>query len=256
MSDMKRFLVVDDEESIRFTFETFLADAGYQVDAAGSLPAALSLVADNDYDVIFLDILLGRESGMQLLRVMHEKNPNCQVLMVTGSPDIQTASEAVRFGAFDYLIKPVQKDELLHNARLALDRKEMIDRQETFRLRMAAVFESILEGVLIFDGDSRLVDMNASAQKMVGCGNEMVGLSLEELGKSCDCQMIRNFREVVTQRCLGEIFHLQLTNFIGETLAVGLTMSPLTNQSGQENGVVLVLRDENQPSRVLPASID
>ncbi|TLM68471.1 MAG: response regulator [Deltaproteobacteria bacterium] len=244
----QRILVVDDEESIRFTFDAFLTDAGYRVDTAPSLKDALNLAEATTYDTVFLDILLGRESGMQMLRYVRETNPNCPVVMITGAPEIATAAEAVRLGAFDYLTKPVHQDELLRIARRALERKALLDEQETFRLRMAAVFQSIQEGILVFDEAFRLVDVNDSARRMLACDKDVVGKTLDELAASEDCRVARQFQEIVEQRCLGEIYRMQMTNMVGRQLLVSLTMAPLTSQVGRETGVVLVLRDEGQPS--------
>lgn len=245
----QHILVVDDEESIRFTFDAFLTDAGYQVDTAATLKEAMTCAEVTSYDAVFLDILLGRESGMQLLRLLRDSNPNCPVVMVTGAPEIATAAEAVRLGAFDYLSKPVHQDELLRIARRAIERKELLDQQETFRLRMAAVFQSIQEGILVFDDALRLVDINDSARRMLACEKDVVGRTLEELGQGDDCSTARHFQDLVTQRCLGEIYRMQMVNAAGQSLLVSLTMAPLTSHSGRENGVVLVLRDEGQPVR-------
>ncbi len=242
----QRILVVDDEESIRFTFEAFLGDAGYRVDTAAALAEALVLAGDNDYDAIFLDILLGRESGMKVLQFMHERNPNCPVVMVTGAPEIATAAEAVRLGAYDYVTKPVRQEVLLRIARQALARKALLDQQETSRLRMAAVFDSIREGVLVFDEEFKLVEFNTSARKMLGCTEECLGKSLDELAARSHCSVLRQFQEVVAQRCMGEIYNLSATNADDEPISFSLTMSPLTSQTGRETGVVLVLRDESQ----------
>jgi PAS domain S-box-containing protein len=242
-----RILVVDDEESIRFTFDAFLTDAGYRIDTAPSLKVALSMAGNTAYDAVFLDILLGRESGMEMLRFMRENNPNCPVVMVTGAPEIATAAEAVRLGAFDYLTKPVHQDELLRIARRALDRKALLDEQETFRLRMAAVFQSIQEGIMVFDEAFRLVDINDSARRMLACDKDVIGKTLDELGRGNDCSTARHFQEIVTQRCLGEIYRLQMHNAAGQPLLISLTMAPLTSHAGREIGVVLVLRDEGLP---------
>lgn len=242
----QRILVVDDEESIRFTFEAFLGDAGCRVDTAASLAESLDLVGHTDYDTIFLDILLGRESGMKVLQFMHERNPNCPVVMVTGAPEIATAAEAVRLGAFDYVTKPVHQDDLLRIARQALARKALLDEQETYRLRMAAVFDSIKEGILVFDEEFRLVEINASARRMLACGAECVGKNLEDLAASSHCGIVHRFHDVVAQRCMGEIYNLSAVNTAGEPLVVSLNMAPLTSQTGRETGVVLVLRDESQ----------
>jgi len=247
----QRILVVDDEESIRFTFQAFLQDFGCRVDTADCLESALQQLSENSYDTVFLDILLGRESGMQVLRASRERNPNCPVVMVTGAPDIRTAAEAVRLGAFDYLTKPVHQDELLRLAKLALAHKQLLDEQETFRQRMTAVFQGVSEGILIFDESLNLVDLNESACELLGCSSEQVGKSLAELAASPGGQLLKASRELLECRCEGDIFRMQTARADGAPLVVSLTMSPLTSAAGQENGMVLVLRDESRPVRQL-----
>jgi DNA-binding NtrC family response regulator len=82
-----RILVVDDEESIRFTFSVFLSDEGYAVETAQNLEEALTKVVASPYSAVFLDILLGRDSGIEVLQVCRENQPNTPVIMVTGAPD-------------------------------------------------------------------------------------------------------------------------------------------------------------------------
>ena len=113
-----RILVVDDEESIRFTFNAFLSDAGYSVELAESLEEALERIELEAFDAIFLDILLGRDSGIKVLQASREIHPNVPVIMATGAPEISTAAEAVRLGAFDYITKPIHQEVLLRHAHL------------------------------------------------------------------------------------------------------------------------------------------
>jgi PAS domain S-box-containing protein len=247
----RRILVVDDEESIRFTFDAFLTDAGYRVDTAPSLRDALELAEETAYDAVFLDILLGRESGMEILRFMRERNPNCPVVMVTGAPELATAADAVRLGAFDYVTKPLHQEDLLRIAGRAIERKALLDERETFRLRMKAVFESIQEGILVYDEQFRLVDINESACRILACGRELIGKTLDELEQSKACVASTQFREAVMQRCSGEIYRLQMVNNAGQTLLVSLTIAPLTSHDRRESGVIVVLRDESQPARGL-----
>jgi two-component system response regulator HydG len=242
-----KILVVDDEESIRFTFSAFLTDAGYTVDTAENLEEALARVAASPYAAIFLDILLGRDSGMQVLQVCREKQPSTPIIMVTGAPEVKTAAEAVRLGAFDYIPKPVHQDELLRQAKIAVDHKALVDLQEAYRLRMAAVFQSICEGVVIFDEDMKLLEMNSAAAKILGCDAQLTGLNPEELGDCCPA--LKLLQETIEQRCEGELFRLETTDGAGQPLVLGLTMAPLTGQGERELGTVLVLRDERLPVR-------
>lgn len=244
-----RILIVDDEESIRFTFDAFLSDEGYRVHVAASRQEATALLEDQRFDAIFLDILLGRESGMEILQVSRKLNPNCPVIMVTGAPEVSTAAEAVRLGAFDYITKPVHQDELLRLAKIAVDHKRALDLQETCQQRMTAVYQSIPEGILIFDREFRLVDVNQAAFRLLACDGGLIGLGLEDTRLVECCQAIGQLRDLIKARCEGEIFQLNTTNGRGEPLALDVTMAPLTNQALEENGVVLVLRDVSRPVR-------
>ncbi|MDH3998522.1 MAG: PAS domain-containing protein, partial [Desulfuromonadales bacterium] len=160
---------------------------------------------------------------------------------------IKTASEAVRLGAFDYITKPLHQDELLRQAKLAVDHKELLDRQETYQLRMAAVFQSIREGLLIFDGQMKLVEINAAASKLLGCDQELLGQSLEQLSQNSPS--LKMLQELIEFRCEGEIFRQEVSGVDGQVVTVGLTMAPLTSHVGSELGTVLVVRDETQPVR-------
>lgn len=242
-----KILVIDDEESIRFTFNAFLIDDGYTVDVAETLDEALVKVVANPYDAVFLDILLGRDSGMKVLQVCREKQPNTPVIMVTGAPDIKTAAEAVRLGAFDYITKPVHQDELLRQAKLAVDHKVLVDLQEAYQLRMAAMFQSVHEGILIFDGEMKLIEINNAAAKILCCDASLIGLNPEQLSECCP--PLKQLQEAIEQRCEGEIFRLETMNGEGQPLLLGLTMAPLTGQGARELGTVLVLRDETLPAR-------
>ena len=98
----EKVLVVDDEESIRYTFQMFLEDEGYQVTTAENYEVALEHIQASEFDLVFIDIILEGRSGIDLLRAFREHRPGGQVIMITGAPSVETASEALRLGALDY----------------------------------------------------------------------------------------------------------------------------------------------------------
>ncbi|MCK5071707.1 MAG: response regulator, partial [Desulfocapsa sp.] len=119
-------LVVDDEESLRHTFKIFLKREGYgPIVLASNFEEAVGELTSQSFDLIISDIVLGGNSGIDLLKRIRELNINCPVIMVTGYPHVDTASEALRLGAFDYIQKPVEKDQLLKTARLALQQYKL-----------------------------------------------------------------------------------------------------------------------------------
>ncbi|HBD08588.1 MAG TPA: hypothetical protein DCZ69_10020, partial [Syntrophobacteraceae bacterium] len=124
---MGNILVVDDERSIRITVKTFLEDDGHFVETAEEAATAVAVLQSKPMDVVLTDIILPRVSGVDLLRQIREIAPHVQVIMMTGEPTLETASESLRLGAMDYLQKPVSKTEILKAVRNALHIKNLSD---------------------------------------------------------------------------------------------------------------------------------
>jgi len=110
---MSRVLVVDDEKGLRLTMREFLRDAGHGAEMAASAPEALEKMGLERFDIVVADIILPDVDGISLLGSIREGHPDVLVILITGEPSYETASEAVRTGAFDYLGKPVTKEMLL-----------------------------------------------------------------------------------------------------------------------------------------------
>ena len=154
-------LVVDDEESLRSTFQFFLQNEGYSpVITASTYEEALAELNDRHFDLIISDIVLGGSTGIDLLRRVRELGRTCPVVMITGYPTVETASEAVRLGAFDYIPKPVEKQTLLKTARLALRQHQLEQGQrraeqerERYRTFLETVFKSVADGIVTVDPD-------------------------------------------------------------------------------------------------------
>ncbi|MCD4803356.1 MAG: PAS domain S-box protein, partial [Anaerolineales bacterium] len=108
-----KILLVDDEYSIRTTLGEFLKDADYEVDLAENAEQALDMLSMKDFDLVVTDIIMPRTTGVELLKAIRETAPEVLVIMMTGEPTVETASEAVRSGASDYLTKPIDKNQLL-----------------------------------------------------------------------------------------------------------------------------------------------
>ena len=113
-------LIIDDEPSLRRTLRTALEAMGHAVSETAAGPAALDLVALRRFDLAFLDLRLGRASGLDLLPELLRGGPGLGVVVMTAFATIDTAVEAMRRGAFDYLPKPFTPDQL----RLVLGRFE------------------------------------------------------------------------------------------------------------------------------------
>lgn len=116
-------LVIDDEESLRFTFERFLSVAGHRVVTAGTCGEARARIDQGGFDLIFTDVSLPDGSGIDLLGEIRRRCPDCPVVVITAYPSVEAARESFRMGAFDYIAKPVRQRELTRSVSLALQRK-------------------------------------------------------------------------------------------------------------------------------------
>ncbi len=115
-----KILVVDDELSMREFLEILLEKEGYQVVTAENGKKAVSLIEKNDYDLLLLDIRLGDLSGIEVLKAAKAKNPDSVVIMISAYASTETAVEAMNDGAYDYVPKPFDADELTQTLQNAL----------------------------------------------------------------------------------------------------------------------------------------
>ena len=134
MNKKAAILVVDDENGIRQSFNMFLKD-NYTVLLAGTGEEAIDIFTKNPVDLILLDILLPDINGIDLLEKLMETDPNVEIIMVTAVNEIQTAVKAIKLGAYEYIIKPFEVDDVLILINRALEKKRLV--QEVAYLRNA-----------------------------------------------------------------------------------------------------------------------
>ncbi|MGH9324918.1 MAG: response regulator [Vicinamibacteria bacterium] len=123
---MPSILIVDDEETVRQTFRDVLEAESYQVMTASSFTEAKESLRRTRFDVVLTDLMLPRESGMSILGFAHEHDPEMSVIMVTGHPDLSSAVEALKQGAYDYIGKPVTRQALLAVVERACERAALL----------------------------------------------------------------------------------------------------------------------------------
>lgn len=122
---MSAILVVDDEKNIRLTLERCLKGAGHETDLAVSGEHALTKVEEKEFDLILLDIKLPDIDGIEVLRRLRRRRPDQAVVMITAYGSVETAVEALKVGAVDYLQKPFTPEEITNTVSAVLGRREM-----------------------------------------------------------------------------------------------------------------------------------
>jgi DNA-binding NtrC family response regulator len=132
MCDKTRILVVDDEEVVRLALARVLSSEHCKVEAAWNGADALREIERHSFDVVLLDLRMPGMDGISVLKAIKEKRPEIEVIVVTGYPSLETAKEAIRHGAYDYLAKPVEPDRIINVAHSAvLQKRWSLHRERT-----------------------------------------------------------------------------------------------------------------------------
>jgi serine phosphatase RsbU (regulator of sigma subunit) len=122
---MATILLVDDDKNILFLLSEALKKYGYDLTLVNGGEKALEILKENEFDLVVSDLQMPKVSGIDILSVVKEKYTDTEVLLVTGYGSIKTAVKAMKLGAFDYLSKPVDVEELRHKVNQALNQKEL-----------------------------------------------------------------------------------------------------------------------------------
>lgn len=123
---MEKILIVDDDGFFREVFSDLLKEEGYQVDAASSGAEAFRMLGERDYHVVIADLVLQDISGLDVLSRVKDQDPSVDVIVVTGHANMETAIFALKHGARDYLIKPINHDELKHSVALCVEQRRLL----------------------------------------------------------------------------------------------------------------------------------
>jgi len=131
MSEEFSVLIVDDEDDFRETLVKRMKKRRLNVSGAESGEKALELMAQGTFDVVILDVKMPGMDGIETLREIKKKKPLTEVILLTGHASMESGIEGMKLGAFDYIMKPVNIDELLEKMRQAYERKVIHEQQPT-----------------------------------------------------------------------------------------------------------------------------
>ncbi len=131
--DKEKVLVVDDEEAIREVVTTLLEAQGYHCVACGNGRIALDAFRNDAFDLVLSDIVMPEMDGLKLLSELRVDDPDVPAIMVTAMHDIAIALEAIRAGAYDYILKPFEKDQLYLSVRRALEHRRLVIENRTYQ---------------------------------------------------------------------------------------------------------------------------
>src|SRR6201990_2995845 len=182
---MSNILIIDDEKAIRKTLSEILSYEGYKIDEARDGEEGLKKVKEKEYDVILCDIKMPKLDGIEFLEKTKETSPDIPIIMISGHGTIETAVEAVKKGAYDYISKPPDLNRLLITIRNAMDKTSLVTETKVLKRKVARVQEMIGESGPIKKIKDTIEKVAPTEARVLitgenGVGKEMVARWLHE----------------------------------------------------------------------------
>ncbi len=255
-------LVIDDEPNILTTVRRSLELEGYAVEVAGSGAAGLAKLAENDIDLILLDVMMPGETGLETLPKLRAKKPETMVVMMSGNATIETAVQATKAGAYDFIEKPLSGDKLLITVQNALS----FARLRTENQRLKRDFAMIGKGAAIKAIFDKVAKTAPSSGRVLitgenGTGKELVARAIHEHSKRKDGPFVKlNCAAIPSELIESELFGHEKGAFTGATqqrrgkfeLADGgtLFLDEVGDMNPSAQAKVLRVLQENELERV------
>src|SRR5882757_4493337 len=175
---MSNILIVDDEKAIRKTLGEILSYEGYKLDEAGDGEDALKRFKEKTYDVVLCDIKMPKMDGIEFLEKAREANPDVPIIMISGHGTIETAVEAVKKGAYDYISKPPDLNRLLITIRNAMDKTSLVAETKVLKRKVSRVQDMIGESTPIHKIRETIEKVAPTEARILVTGENGVGKEL------------------------------------------------------------------------------
>jgi two-component system nitrogen regulation response regulator NtrX len=208
---MATILIIDDERAIRKTLTEILGFEGYKIDEAADGEEGLKKFQVSTYDVVLCDIKMPKLDGIEFLTKAIESNPDVPIIMISGHGNIETAVEAVKKGAFDYISKPPDLNRLLITIRNAMDKNALVKESKVLKRRVSKVQEMIGESAAIKKIKETIEKVGPTEARIMitgenGSGKELVARWIHEKSNRADGPLV----EVNCAAIPGELIESEL----------------------------------------------
>jgi len=209
---MTRILVIDDERSIRNTLKDILGFEGYNVEVAENGFLGLEMVKMTDFDIILCDIKMPEMDGIEVLEKILELKPQTTVVMISGHGNIDTAVEAIKKGAFDFIVKPLDLNRLLITIRNAGDKTVLVKETIVLKQKISKSYEIIGESpqikkVLEMTDRVAPTDARVLITGANGTGKELIARRLHELSQRFEAPFVEvNCAAIPSELIESELF--------------------------------------------------
>ncbi len=266
MAEPVTILVCDDEKGIREGCRRILSSEGYTVDTAENGKLGMDKVKENSYDLVLVDLMMPVMGGLEMMEQVRQIDPGIILVVITGFATVETAVEAMKHGAYDYIPKPFNPDQLLAVINRGLDKRRLTIEKEKLReerdqrllevasekSKLHTIVNSMADGILVINRERQLALWNPAVLKMLNVTGRV------------DSGVGMDYRKALRQKDLVEVINKafspdfsQYTIISEEVVLSGETpktlmviLAGVRDEKGENLGVVCTFRDISELKEV------
>jgi PAS domain S-box-containing protein len=244
MQNFKQILIVDDDANLRKTLRDILRLKGYEASGVNSGQAALDLVAKQSFPVALIDLRLSDMPGLDVLKMLKEIASETECVILTGFASTESAIQAINLGAYSYLQKPYDVDQLVVTIQRAIEKKETKYALSEAEKRYRQLYEGTIDGIMATDLSGKIIDFNASLLHLLQyTKGELIKLNVQDLTPEKWLDVTRKAHQQVLNRGYSDLVEIEYFRKDGSVVPIEFSGFISKDVQGENTGTWAFVRD-------------
>ncbi|MDK2979732.1 MAG: hypothetical protein PWQ55_79 [Chloroflexota bacterium] len=244
MQKTKQILIVDDDVNLRKTLRDILKLKGYETSGVNSGQAAIDLVAKQNFPVALIDLRLSDMAGLDVLQNLKEISPETECVILTGFASTESAIQAINLGAYSYLQKPYDVDQLVVTIQRAIEKKETRYALSEAEQRYRQLYEGAIDGIISIDLEGRIIDFNPSLLKMLQYDKtELINLNIWDITPKQWHTITKKTQEQILKRGYSDLIEKEYRRKDGQNIPVEVSGFISEDAQSEKTGMWAFVRD-------------
>lgn len=244
MPKSQQIVIIDDDSNLRKTLVDILQINGFESVEAKSGKDAIEIIEKQKYPVALIDLRLADMPGLKVLEKIKELSPNTECIILTGFASTESAIQATNLGAYSYLQKPYDVNQLIVTIKRAFEKKETTRALSESEKRYRQLYEGAIDGIIAIDLKCNIVDYNSSLQKLLGYTEaKLKRLSIWDITPEKWHKKNKQVHKQILERGYSDLFEKEYIRSDGTTVPIEISGFISNDKDGNPNGIWAFVRD-------------